>query len=219
MWPALIILRLHGRRVERLPTKDDLVKCVLHYQSPRKPLLGGNREIRLKVAMQYCRSNRVVGCPMMEVNMYTTIVIGNWVLSPIQKAAFLLVWSRVEMTQPVDTCNDFPLSDTGKVSSSSAFYFTCLPDKRSSRKGQNRWQWLDFLIHDRWNSLQRFSRCSKVVSSAMCFGTRSTACPGYTLIVIHLNSESWNFEVFFAGYEFVVALQGLKHCLFYAFFY
>ena len=123
-----------------------------------------------------------------------------------KKAAFLLVWSRVEMTQPVDTRNDFPLSDTDKVSSSSAFYFTCLPDKRSSRKGQNRWQWLAFLIHDRWNSLQRFSRCSQVVSSAMCFGTRSAACPGYTFIVIHFNSEHWIFEVIFAGYEFVVAL-------------
>lgn len=92
MWPALIILRLRGRRVERLPTKDDLVKCVLHYQFPRKPRLGGNHEIRLKVAMQYCRSNRVVGCPMMEVNMYTTIVIGSWVLSPAKKQRFY--WSE-----------------------------------------------------------------------------------------------------------------------------
>lgn len=88
MWPALIILRLRGRRVERLPTKDDLVKCVLHYQFPWKPRLGGNREIRLKVATQYCRSNRVVGCPMMEVNMYTTIVIGSWVLSPTKNNVF-----------------------------------------------------------------------------------------------------------------------------------
>ena len=70
----------------------------------------------------------------MEVKMYTTIVIGSWVVSPAKKT-FLLVWSRVEMSQPVDTCNDFPLSDTDKVSSSSAFYFTCLPDKRSLSKG------------------------------------------------------------------------------------